>query len=636
MISERMLNVIKFLEVNNLATIKEVSKNQNISERIVRYDIERINEILFFNKLPLVEKKAKGVLYLPEGINHVLLSNLSKNFFVKEERCEIIELLLLLAPEKLKLNKLSEHLNVSRSTIKNDLNMLQQSLSVSDLKIVYRKNFLLEGPMDIKKELFIRKIIKHTHLLKKGTVQNLSKLDKEILQIIESSFAFIDLRAILNWLERYLAEQNKFFSDYAFKSYYAFVLFFLKERNLNKNTLSPEEESALGFLKVAEKSNAFLSELEVLVGGTFSEQEKKQLLFNLNGATNQELKMQEHEESLAQAIVADFITLVEKRMNITLRYDTELIEELYQLIKEVRTRTTKITIDANYTLTETELNYLEDVKHVVSEIPEICDKLDEIDLLYITMKLVFKIRKQEATIKKQVLFICSFGEGISRLISGKLKEEFNIEISTTSPLHIDSKIEDLAVHCIITTKKIELKTKLPVIEINPILTIENLQELEKVGLIRKTTVQSRPEYLEKKIKLKSFFSKENLFFVEELTNSKEIITQLLNGKLTKEQVESALYTTRNEKFGVIYTKAGLNQSEKICIVKSEKSIMMADSQKIQNVFVVITKESTTFIQLLIMLNHICDDPKLFEQIFKQTSPTELIEQLVRVCEKFDM
>ena len=50
LISARMLEIVKHLSQYQQTTYKEIEQALNIKERNVRYDIERINEILIENQ----------------------------------------------------------------------------------------------------------------------------------------------------------------------------------------------------------------------------------------------------------------------------------------------------------------------------------------------------------------------------------------------------------------------------------------------------------------------------------------------------------------------------------------------------------------------------------------------------------
>ena len=69
LISARMLEIVKHLSQYQQTTYKEIEQALNIKERNVRYDIERINEILIENQLSPIMKGGKGILKIPEDFS---------------------------------------------------------------------------------------------------------------------------------------------------------------------------------------------------------------------------------------------------------------------------------------------------------------------------------------------------------------------------------------------------------------------------------------------------------------------------------------------------------------------------------------------------------------------------------------
>ena len=68
MFNGRMLNIIRYLKEHGEATYKEMAKALGISERSIRYDVDRINDILSLERLPEIEKHSKGLLRYPQSL----------------------------------------------------------------------------------------------------------------------------------------------------------------------------------------------------------------------------------------------------------------------------------------------------------------------------------------------------------------------------------------------------------------------------------------------------------------------------------------------------------------------------------------------------------------------------------------
>ena len=126
MFNGRMLNIIRHLKTQGESTYKEMAKELGVSERSVRYDVDRINDILSLEHLPEIEKHSKGVLKYPANLDLKGLEDGNEVVYTSRERMSILLLILMIRNEDLKINQLSEQFGVSRSTVKNDMAALDE------------------------------------------------------------------------------------------------------------------------------------------------------------------------------------------------------------------------------------------------------------------------------------------------------------------------------------------------------------------------------------------------------------------------------------------------------------------------------------------------------------------------------
>ena len=121
-INNRLLEIISFLKENNITTIKEISQSLNLSERSVRYEIDNLNFFLKLNMLPEIKKENMGEIKVNKNFieNKIfeMLKNLSKNS--KENRKDYIKFKLLVETT-INVTIIAKELDISRTTIKNDL-----------------------------------------------------------------------------------------------------------------------------------------------------------------------------------------------------------------------------------------------------------------------------------------------------------------------------------------------------------------------------------------------------------------------------------------------------------------------------------------------------------------------------------
>ena len=146
MFNGRMLNIIRYLKEQGESTYKAAARDLGVSERSVRYDVDRINDILSLEHLPEIEKHSKGVLVYPGSLDLKGLEDGNEVVYTSRERISILLLILMIRSEDLKINQLSRQFRVSRTTVKNDMAALDEELKKDGMGIGYSGHFYLSGP----------------------------------------------------------------------------------------------------------------------------------------------------------------------------------------------------------------------------------------------------------------------------------------------------------------------------------------------------------------------------------------------------------------------------------------------------------------------------------------------------------
>ena len=131
----------------------------------MRYDINRINDSLSMENKPQIEKCSKGVLKFPENLSLEEVSENNDFLYTSSERISLLLLNLLIRNENFKISQIGNELQVSRSTIKNDMNELSKSLEKDGLSIEYTDHFFLSGPEKKRASLMNREFNKYIDLL---------------------------------------------------------------------------------------------------------------------------------------------------------------------------------------------------------------------------------------------------------------------------------------------------------------------------------------------------------------------------------------------------------------------------------------------------------------------------------------
>ena len=143
MVKGRMLNVIKYLEKHKETGYSQIAEAMDETTRAIRYDIDKINDELSLQKLPLIEKLPKGKLKVPESLDLSIFLEDNEFVFSAKERIKILRLMILFDTTNLNIRKLSEILQVSRRSIQNDIEEIQQELEEDDIYLEYKNGFYL-------------------------------------------------------------------------------------------------------------------------------------------------------------------------------------------------------------------------------------------------------------------------------------------------------------------------------------------------------------------------------------------------------------------------------------------------------------------------------------------------------------
>ena len=168
MVKGRMLTVIKYLEKHRETEYRQIAEGINETTRAIRYDIDKINDELSLQKLPLIEKLSKGKIKVPEDLDLSIFLEDNEFVFLPQERINILRLIILFDTENLNIRKLCEILQVSRRSIQNDIEEIQKKLEKDDIYLEYNKHFFLREESEEKSyEVRSQEIRKHIKILYK-------------------------------------------------------------------------------------------------------------------------------------------------------------------------------------------------------------------------------------------------------------------------------------------------------------------------------------------------------------------------------------------------------------------------------------------------------------------------------------
>ena len=128
MLNNREIKMLDIFSSGEEVSIKKLKEKFDISERMVRYDIEKINFVLsIFNIRPIYRNKS-GTFKLDSNnkINKIKVMVKEAEPIDIEKRKKLIKLLLITSAKKTNVSNLMDKFDTSRITINNDLNIIKK------------------------------------------------------------------------------------------------------------------------------------------------------------------------------------------------------------------------------------------------------------------------------------------------------------------------------------------------------------------------------------------------------------------------------------------------------------------------------------------------------------------------------
>lgn len=215
-VTSRMNQIIELILFSNCKTLKEIADTMGISLRQVRYDISRINEVLGKNQVvPIIETDNKGTIVINDEKRIRDLNKIQGKKFkcTKEQRLVLLFNIIAFNIKSLNLNKLSKQLNVTRVTVKNDLNEIREVLKQYNLNLIYVNNFYLVGDEDNIFEFRLDALKKLEYSLYKDKFE---KIEYLVLDYIQEVFSKVKLRNVMPIISEFAKKNNVLIKDSEF------------------------------------------------------------------------------------------------------------------------------------------------------------------------------------------------------------------------------------------------------------------------------------------------------------------------------------------------------------------------------------------------------------------------------------
>lgn len=501
-LNKSCIEILKYIrEKGDYVKIQDLAKIYKLTDRAIRYKIDKIEAFLVKNGFKYLEKQhLKGVkLVIEPGINEFLDSFLGeytpyKYIYSRDERFQFITMKILQSQKAIKISYFENKLCVSKNTIFKELNLIERWLNERDLKVIRKSRIgiIVEGKEENKRKA-ISEIAQETisaedivNYIKKGTVK--SKINN--LQF-ETLFSDIDIDFIDELIKSAESELNKEFSDEAYGSLITHITIMIKRVELDSSISIPqinlknlkkgrEYETAEKILKKIENHYKLkIPEEEVnyitlhLLGARVL---KNNEIYNINEYTADNLysiceKMVEEIENI---YFVDFgskkDTLIEGlvlhlRPSIyRIKFNLKLVNPLYE---EIRMNYNELFLN-----TKLACIYLEDF---------IGSKIDDNEIAYISLHFGAALRNVKKDEKKilKVILVCGTGLGTAKMAATQILDKFHVEIVDIIPSRAVRDLKNIEYDYIISTIDIPYISSNSYIKVNPLMLKNDYDKLSK-------------------------------------------------------------------------------------------------------------------------------------------------------------
>ena len=588
MLNNKEMEILNKLIGGKRYSFKEISEKYNISDRAARYYINNIDYVLEILGYRITEKD-RNMIMLDTGQDfRKILEVLKENRKLSsEERQDIMKLILFFDKEGLNVSRFSSKYDVSRTTAKKDMKVLENELKEYEIELVYinGKGYKLSG----NKQKILVKLEEVTEKILEQVEKKTEIISRELLDIFYSYIRYGDIERIKKFILKIEKIMQLSINKESYNKIIAYISVILNDNwekgnngeLLAKSFLCNTDEYAeirkvlLEIFKDREISEADLIRIADLIMG-----------MSINGLKNNSFEDWIDEELMIRKMIVKISRIIGQDLSV----DEVLHEGLLYHIKPAMYRMKNGIQIVNSVFKEliiTEDPILKVVKQGISEIERIFNvEFPEDEIALIGFHIKAAIERNTVEKSKKVILVCGLGYGSSKVLEQSLKENYDLDIvdvlsysfiENTLPIYKNIDI-------ILTTIDFSHDTNVPVVRINPLLKDEDMKLLSEYGIKknksrislksmlsiieRDTVIENRRNLIDNLKKefgnrivddlteagfsLKEFLNKENVEFMEKVENWEEAIRKsgeiLVRNKISnKKYVEEMIRTIR--KFG---------------------------------------------------------------------------------------
>lgn len=522
-INDRCVRLMEYLiNIKKPVTIQKLARHFGVSVRTIRYDLDKIDMWLDFNHFPrLVRKPNSGIMLSIECADVIKEALMKKNIHTyimsPPERCRFILSILFSSTDPVNLKMISDRLQVSISTISNDLKNIKSWLNEFDISLISKPNYGIA--LEANEKNFRKAYIELLYEVLEQDVNNTNygggKFDLLIKQL-ENVYYFDDFKKLSDDERKIVIHGTKLiekegkvqFTDIAFTKLLLYLIVMVVR--VKKGAFVSLETSEIHFLVnqkeycIAQITMNFLEENLKL---KFSLNETANLALNIMASKIMDFTENKNMGSLIEqgrlsvdvlSVTGQIIHEVQKLLDVNLENDKDLLLNLALHIKPLLYR-------LHYNLPCEKNPLLLEIKNSLPDIYGAAQKavgkilfnktnkiIEEDEIGYITMHLGAAIFKKMKVGFKNVdaVIVCGTGIGTAEMLSSRIKMLFsNINISKILSYHeFQENIRNLEYDVLLSTIPLD-DLGVEYILVSPLLNTNDLEKLNKFFMLKPQNIE---------------------------------------------------------------------------------------------------------------------------------------------------
>lgn len=493
-LDERSTLILQYLRSKgDFINTKTLSEKFGVTDRTIRYDIDKIERFLVKNGFEYLDREhGKGVRLknskeLENFIDKFVNTDTPYKYnYSREERQKIIILELLQSNQPLQISNFEKILYVSRNTVLNELDVVEEWLRDRNLKLIRKPRV---GLYVLGSEINKRKAIMDIASDTITTEELINYMNNKIAATkvdnfqFETLFSDIDLN-FLNGLINYAENRlNRKFSDEAYTNLITHISIMIKRIQLGKKIYIPD----INFEYIQntdeyETSREIVERIEKKFNIMVPKEEIEYIALHLLGA--KALKSNDIEKDDLYNVVKTMTLEMEQIYNVVFSNKEKIIQDL---VIHLRPTIYRIKFDLklyNPLYDNIIRNYKElfkDTKLVLRHLERYIGKeIGDHEVSYVALHFgaALKNSSNRERTKPKIIVVCSTGIGTAKMIATQLNERYDIEVVDTLSLRTLQKYRGDYDYIISTIDLPNLKSS-EYVKVSSLMLKKDFDEIEK-------------------------------------------------------------------------------------------------------------------------------------------------------------